>query len=163
MPRRFLNSVSIKGYSFKEFDTMFKAQTRKMTTYSREKRKLRNKYEWVSLISLLSLTLILLFFGKFSVLQCITNRPHFSMVHNLIDHVYNDSRKCFETLQQKQEPRGTWFHLSFEHFLAPFIWSIRLQTMENVFCTNLDYLMKYGKNSEKRRQRHTDREDWIMA
>ena len=53
----------------------------------------------------------------------------------------------FKTLQQNQEARGTWFHLTFKHFWGPFIWSARLQTVENVFCTNLYYLMKYGKNS----------------
>ena len=61
-----------------------------------------------------------------SFLQChLTNRPQFSVVYTVIDH-RNDVIKCSKT---QVEPRasGEWFHLkSFEHFMASFLWSIRV-------------------------------------
>ena len=33
---------------------------------------------------------------------------------------------------EKDAKYGSWFHLSFDHFMAPFLWSMRVQTMKNL-------------------------------
>ena len=48
------------------------------------------------------------------------------MVHPLIDH-RNEATKCSKLCSQTTRQ----FHLSFEHFMMSFLWSIRVYTMEN--------------------------------
>ena len=68
-----------------------------------------------------------------------SNGQQFSMVCTLIDHT-NDV-KMFKT---QVEPRaaGEWFHCKVLNILTLFLWSIRVQTMENccrfVFYNNID-------------------------
>ena len=65
---------------------------------------------------------------KLSMLLSTTNRKQFSLVCTLIDHRNND--KMFKTLQWNHSPapRGSTWVLN---ILTSFLWSIRVQTMEN--------------------------------
>ena len=68
-----------------------------------------------------------------------SNGQQFSMVYTLIDH--RNDVKMFKT---QVEPRaaGEWFHCKVLNVLTLFLWSIRVQTMENccrfVFYNNTD-------------------------
>ena len=68
-----------------------------------------------------------------------SNGQQFSMVYTLIDH--RNDVKMFKT---QVEPRaaGEWFHCKVLNVLTLFLWSIRVQTMENccrfVFYNNID-------------------------
>ena len=68
-----------------------------------------------------------------------SNGQQFSMVYTLIDH--RNDVKMFKT---QVEPRaaGEWFHCKVLNILTLFLWSIRVQTMENrcrfVFYNNID-------------------------
>ena len=69
----------------------------------------------------------------------LTNGPQFSMVYTLIDH-RNDVIKCSK-LQ------------GFEHFVASFLWSIRVQTMENcgrfVFYSNIYFFYEKTRRTKQ--------------
>ena len=69
----------------------------------------------------------------------IANRQQFSLVCTLIDHT-ND----LKTFKTKVEPRaaGEWFPCKVMNILTSFLWSIRVQTVENccgfVFNNNIN-------------------------
>ena len=55
----------------------------------------------------------------------LTNRPQFCMVYTLIDHRI-DVIQCSK-LKRNHEPQASGFTAkSFEHFMASFLWSIRV-------------------------------------
>ena len=58
------------------------------------------------------------------ILRKLRNRPKFSMIYTPIDH-RNDLIKCSK-LKWNHESQASGFLQSFEHFMASFLWSIRV-------------------------------------